>query len=185
MNNDKEIWSAVTSRIAGILPGCEVVRTYDPEKSLGALEELGKTLVLVCIAGKVSEMVSKTTSRDDYEYRIFAVDYISASTASAEEAEMDAMLEIPTKIYDAFALQNMTVTVTPPPDPEPVEPTETLDTVETAPATTEGTPETIVVKLLAGDNFEVEFLTTYETFIACITLRVTAIRDIVPPTTEN
>ena len=66
-------------------------------------------------------------------------------------AEMDALLTLPPQIYDAFAYKTST-------------------------ATEDG--ETIDLKLCAGSDFDVEFLTTHETFVACITMNVTTIRDI-------
>ena len=163
MNIDKITWSAITSRIADTLPACDVVRTYDPEKSLGELDELTKTTVLVCLAGKVSTMVSQKDVREDFEFRIFAVDYIESQDDAEKTAEMDALLTLPPTIYDACAFQNLNVT--------------------------EGN-ETLNIKLIAGDDYTVEYLTTYETFIACISLKVSVIRQNVPtiqttPTTTS
>lgn len=151
MINDATIWQAVTDRITATLTGCEVRRTYDPEESLKGIEELGKTLVLVCLGGKVSTMQTQFTTRDDYQFTVFLVDYISGADATAEQAEMDSLLTLPPQIYDAFAYKTETVT----------EDGETID-----------------LKLCAGSDFDVEFLTTHETFVACITMNVTTIRDI-------
>lgn len=151
MISDATIWQAVTDRIAATLTGCEVRRTYDPEESLKGIEELGKTLAMVCLGGKVSAMQTQRSVRDDYEFTVFLVDYISGSDSEAEMAEMDAMLTLPPKIYDAFAYQTVTV---------------------------EAGQETIDMKLLAGSDFSVEYLTTHETFVASITMQVTVLRNI-------
>lgn len=163
MNQDVTIWQAVTSRISSALPACEVQRTYDPEQKLKDLESSEKTQVLVCLASKTSIMTSKIQTREDYEFQVFVVDYISSKGEQAEEAELDALLTIPPTIYDAFAYK-------------------TTDAVEGN--------ESINLKLLAGNDYQVEYLTTYETFVACITLHVTAIREITETTlpassTEN
>ncbi len=151
MISDATIWQAVTDRIASTLTGCEVRRTYDPEESLKGLEDLGKTLALVCLGGKVSTMQTQRTTRDDYQFTVFLVDYISGADSAAELAQMDALLTLPPQIYDAFAYKTTTAT--------------------------EG-QETISLKLCAGSDFVVEYLTTHETFVASITMQVTVLRDI-------
>lgn len=149
MISDATIWQAVTDRIASTLTGCEVKRTYDPEESLKGLEDLEKTLALVCLAGKTSVMQTQKTTREDYDFRVFLVDYIDGIGADAEQAEMDQLLTLPPQIYDAFAYKTTTAT--------------------------QG-QETIDLKLCAGSDFAVEFMITHETFVACITLQVTVIR---------
>lgn len=151
MISDATIWQAVTDRIASTLTGCEVRRTYDPEESLKGLEDLGKTLALVCLGGKVSTMQTQRTTREDYQFTVFLVDYISGADSAAERAQMDALLTLPPQIYDAFAYKTTTA---------------------------EEGQETIDMKLLAGSDFNVEFLTTHETFVASITMQVTVLRNI-------
>ncbi|MBR0193353.1 MAG: hypothetical protein IJQ31_14935 [Thermoguttaceae bacterium] len=148
---DATIWQAVTDRIASTLTGCEVKRTYDPEAALKGLEDLGKTLVLVCLSGKTSTMQSQRLNRDDFEFRVFLVDYITAQGEAEEAAAMDQLLTLPPAIYDAFAFR-------------------TVDA-------TEG-QETVSLKLLPGSDFDTEYLTTHETFVACITMNVTALREV-------
>lgn len=148
---DSTIWQAVTDRIAATLTGCEVRRTYDPEAALKGLEDLGKPLVLVCLSGKTSTMPTQKLARDDFEFRVFIIDYISATDPAAETQEMDELLTLPPAIYDAFAFQTVDVT--------------------------EG-QETVNLKLLPGSDFDTEYLTTHETFVACITLNITALREV-------
>ena len=96
-------------------------------------------------------MQTQRTTREDYQFTVFLVDYISGADAAAEQAEMDALLTLPPQIYDAFAYKTSTATAG---------------------------QESIDMKLCAGSDFDVEFLTTHETFVACITMNVTTIRDI-------
>ena len=148
---DSTIWQAVTDRIAATLTGCEVKRTYDPEAALKGLEDLGKPLVLVCLSGKTSTMPTQKLGRDDFEFRVFIIDYITAQGEAEEAAEMDQLLTLPPAIYDAFAFRTVDVT--------------------------EG-QETVNLKLLPGSDFDTEYMTTHETFVACITLNITALREV-------
>lgn len=104
MDHTANIWKGVTSRIAELLPECDVKRSYNPEESLEALQGKERPLVTVAMGGRDSRICARDTAEDVYHFAAV----IQKVLTTSDVQELDDLLPLLTRIQNGFYLESLT-----------------------------------------------------------------------------
>lgn len=98
------IWQAVTDRIADIMTGCTVSRSYDPIEQFSDIQEASAPSVFVVLDGKRRAPMNNIASRitENYNFTVVIASYITAQNTADRLAELDTCIETVDTLAEAL-----------------------------------------------------------------------------------